>query len=175
MARVALFAGVLCMIVLGVAAPASAHTELASSDPSAGATVDGPLDVLTLTFSKPIELAGKGVQVLDANGDAIAAEADVAGAVVTVQPTQVLDAGRYGVRLAVRSGDAHPIRDSFAFAVRGSAVADAADDGARARPQHQAPTTVQLRATTPTTAPLLRRRSMALAVGSRRSTATARV
>lgn len=174
MARVALFAGVLCMIVLGVAAPASAHTELASSDPSAGATVDGPLDVLTLTF-KPIELAGKGVQVLDANGDAIAAEADVAGAVVTVQPTQVLDAGRSGVRLAVRSGDAHPIRDSFAFAVRGSAVADAADDGARARPRHQAPTTVQLRATTPTTAPLLRRRSMALAVGSRRSTATARV
>lgn len=130
MARVAVLAGLLCLLVLGVAAPASAHTELASSDPSEGATVDGPLDALTLTFSRPIELAGKGVQVLDANGDVVAADTDVTGAVVIVQPMQALDGGRYGVRWAVRSGDAHPIRDSFAFAVRGSAAADTTDDGA---------------------------------------------
>lgn len=127
MARFTVLAGMVCLMMLGVAAPALAHTELASSDPSDGATIDGPLDELTLTFSRPIELAGKGVQVLDDDGDVVMAAADVADAVVTVQPRQALDVGEYGVRWAVRSGDAHPVRDSFRFTVRSSDAAEVSD------------------------------------------------
>lgn len=107
--------------LLAVAVPAGAHTELASSDPVDGGTVDGPVDTVTLTFSRNIELAGKGVEVLDATGEVVTTDADVAGAVVTVEPVQPLGAGPYGVRWAVRSGDAHPVRDTFAFTVAGPA------------------------------------------------------
>ncbi|MBW3606650.1 MAG: copper resistance protein CopC [Actinobacteria bacterium] len=72
MARVVGLVSMMCLVLLAVAVPARAHTELSSSDPANGETVDGPLDTLTLTFSRPIELAGKGVQILDASGCATA-------------------------------------------------------------------------------------------------------
>lgn len=134
MGRLAVLVSVVCLLLLGVAAPVWAHTELASSDPSDGAKIDGPLDTVTLTFSRPIELAGKGVQVLDENGEVVTADVDVVDEIVTVQPRQAMEAGRYGVRWAVRSGDAHPVRDSFRFTVRSEATADVAGGSAAAAP-----------------------------------------
>lgn len=90
-------------------------------------TVDGPLDTVTLTFSRDIELAGKGAQILDATGEVVATDTDVVGAVVTVHTRQPLEAGQYGVRWAVRSGDAHPVRDAFAFNVTGPTTDDRSD------------------------------------------------
>jgi copper transport protein len=113
--------GLLAALLVMPAVPAAAHTDLESSTPAAGAKIDGPLDTLTLRFTQPIDLAGKGVQILDGTGTAVDADTAVDGAVVTVHPERALRAGRYGVRWAVRAGDAHPVRDTFAFTVTGPA------------------------------------------------------
>lgn len=105
------------VVLLTVASPALAHTGLVSSTPAQDASVDGPLEEVTLTFSRPIELAGDGVRVLDGQGDPVAVSATVDAEVVTVRPRQPLDDGPYGVRWAVRSGDAHPVRGTFVFTV----------------------------------------------------------
>ncbi len=119
--RVALCATA-CAVLFTLAAPAWAHTGLVSSTPSPDESVDGPLSELTLAFNQPVELAGAGVEVLDETGAAVAVAATVADEVVSVRPRQPLDGGPYGVRWAVRSGDAHPVRGTFVFTVVAPAV-----------------------------------------------------
>lgn len=111
-------AAVLAVLTLAPTA-AWAHTGLSSSTPPSGASVDGPLSKITLRFNEPIRLAGSGVEILDTSGAAIDARVAVDGAAVTARPDAPLDAGRFGVRWAVRAGDAHPVRGSFTFTVDG--------------------------------------------------------
>ena len=44
------------------APPASAHTGFESSTPAEGATVDGPVEVVTLVFTGPAEPTGTGFE-----------------------------------------------------------------------------------------------------------------
>ncbi len=139
-------------VLLLVAAPAWAHTGLSSSTPADGGAVNGPLDELTLTFSRPIELAGAGVEVLDEAGDRVTAMATVDDEVVTVIPHQPLHDGPYGVKWAVRSGDAHPVRGTLTFVVTPAAAhARSADGFTSAVPTGSADSLA--RALTPATAP----------------------
>ena len=66
--RLAGFAAV-AMLVVGMAAgPASAHADLSTSDPEAGASVPRAPRTLTLTFTEGVSMRDNGLRVIDANG-----------------------------------------------------------------------------------------------------------
>ena len=98
--------------------PAWAHTEFASSEPTDGQAVEGPLDRVTVTFTDPASPSGEGFAVLDSSGEPVAATTETNdGKRFTLVFETPLAAGDYGVRWEVRAGDAHPISGSFRFSV----------------------------------------------------------
>ncbi|MEZ5227792.1 MAG: copper resistance protein CopC [Acidimicrobiales bacterium] len=100
-------------------APAGAHTGFESSDPADGATVDGPLDAISLVFTGPAEPTGTGFEILDGSGTlrtpTDASTADGLTWVLRFDPP--LDGGQVGVRWMVKAPDAHPIDGSFSFTI----------------------------------------------------------
>lgn len=116
--------GLLCVAFLAIAGPATAHTALESSRPADGATVDEAVRRIVLTFTEPVDLAGRGAQLLDASGTPVDAAVAVDGVVVTIRPDEPLTGGDHGVRWAVRSGDGHPVRGSLRFTVDAPTAGD---------------------------------------------------
>ncbi len=100
-----------------LAAPASAHTGFESSDPADGASLDAPVDLITLVFTGPAEPTGDGFQVLDPSGElrqpAEATTDD--GSVWVLRFDPPIAGGAVGVRWMVKAPDAHPIDGSFSF------------------------------------------------------------
>ncbi|MFS0733299.1 copper resistance CopC family protein [Microbacterium sp. 1P10UB] len=111
-----------------VAAPASAHDELVSTDPAAGATLDAAPEQLTLTFSGEL-LADPGateVQITDAAGTSLVSGAPaVAGTTVTqaVDTAAASAGGAVTVLWRVVSSDGHPISGELDFTVAAAAPA----------------------------------------------------
>lgn len=101
------------------AAPAFAHDELVSTDPSADAVLDALPGQITLTFSADI-LDAEGstvVQVTDASGASLT---DGAPTVSGIDATQALAgpaSGAVTVVWRVVSSDGHPIDGTFSFTV----------------------------------------------------------
>ncbi len=129
-------------VVVG-AAPVSAHTSFAGSDPANGAVVSGPVDEITIRFTGVSEEAGDGFVVLDPAGQvrepASVTTTDGKVFLLTFEPA--FDSGVVGVRWSVRAGDAHPIDGSFSFTVdEGStaAVGDIGDDMSSMSPEEMA-------------------------------------
>lgn len=115
---VALVAVIATVLLVLLAAPASAHVDLTSSDPANGEVVDDPPETITLVFSTEAEPAGEGVLLVDAAGTPLAAEVDYASPDrVVVTPAHHLGNGSYGVVWTMRAGDAHPRSGSIAFGV----------------------------------------------------------
>lgn len=118
-----------------VAAPASAHDELVSTDPAAGATLDAAPAQLTLTFSGEL-LANPGateVQITDAVGTSLASGAPaVAGTTVTqaVDAAAASAGGAVTVLWRVVSSDGHPISGELDFTVAAAAPAPTATPAA---------------------------------------------
>lgn len=104
---------------------ALAHGRLLSSTPTAGGRVTTAPRELQLTFSEPVELAVSRVQLLGADGRAIAlAKPSLAEAGRTVRagiPT-TLAAGTYTVSWRVAGRDGHPVAGKFNFTVGGAAT-----------------------------------------------------
>jgi methionine-rich copper-binding protein CopC len=101
------------------AAPAAAHDELVSSDPSAGTVLDALPSQITLTYS---------ADILDADGATVIQVTDPAGApLIDGAPTvsgpvvsQALAGPASGIVTVVWrvvSGDGHPIDGTFSFTV----------------------------------------------------------
>ncbi|MEQ8437253.1 MAG: CopD family protein [Ilumatobacter fluminis] len=107
-----------CLAALWPSA-AFAHTDFESSTPADGATVEGPLSEITVTFTSSAEPAGEGFELLEPSGEirqpTSIAPTDGTTFVLTYDPP--LEAGTYGLRWHVRAGDAHPIDGSFSFTV----------------------------------------------------------
>ena len=102
-----------------LAAPASAHTGFESSDPADGASLDAPVDTITLDFTGPAEPTGNGFQVLDPTGELrrpTEATTDD-GTVWVLRFDPPISGGAVGVRWMVKAPDAHPIDGSFSFTV----------------------------------------------------------
>lgn len=105
--------------LLLTATPASAHDELASSDPAADSSVDALPDELTLTYSAELlsDAGSTVVQVTDSAGaDLTDGAPTVAGNVVT-QPVAGTASGPIAVAWRVVSSDGHPISGEFSFVV----------------------------------------------------------
>ena len=116
------------LVLACLPAVATAHLDFASSSPAGGSVVDGPVDRVTLAFTKEGRLVAPGIRLLDSGGRPIAADVTPVstGTSFTVTPASPLGPGRYGVAWRIAAPDAHPKAGSFRFEVRSAAVADAA-------------------------------------------------
>lgn len=105
------------VVLVALAGPAAAHTGFESSDPADGATIDLPLDEITLVFSGEAEPTGDGFQILDPSGElripTASSSDDGLRWVLRFDPP--LGGGVVGVRWMVKAPDAHPIDGSFSF------------------------------------------------------------
>uniref|UniRef100_UPI0036E8153D copper resistance CopC/CopD family protein n=1 Tax=Streptomyces pseudovenezuelae TaxID=67350 RepID=UPI0036E8153D len=133
---VAALAGVL----LGGAAPASAHAVLTSSDPRAGTVLKTAPKEVTVSFDESVALAEDSVRVLDPDGRPVTAgdpvHADGATDTALVPVNGDLQEGTYTVSWRVLSADSHAVSGAFTFSVgapsqtRAEATAEPAVDPA---------------------------------------------
>ncbi|WP_425955726.1 copper resistance CopC family protein [Xylanimonas sp. McL0601] len=149
------------LALLGVAAPASAHDRLVSSDPADGSTVAAVPTAITLTFSD--EVLDTGAQVVitpHGTGGDFSQPGQVAGKVVSVPAPPQFPNDTYQVAWRVVSADGHPVEGTFTFTLAApepspspteaaSPTPSAAATGAdTAQPIHQ-PSAVPISADTP--------------------------
>lgn len=104
-------------LLLGTAAPAQAHATLVASDPAEGAVLAAAPERVTFTFTEAVAAVPDGVQVFDAAGDRVAADASVTGAVLTVALPEPVDDGTLVVVWRIVSADGHPVSGSLRFSV----------------------------------------------------------
>lgn len=103
-------------VAAGLALPAHAHASLIGTDPAEGAVVAASPTAVTFRFNEPVTLPDRAVQVFDAAGAPVPADAAAADAVVTVSLPGGLS-GTYVVAWRVISADGHPIAGSLSFSV----------------------------------------------------------
>ena len=122
LAGAVLLGGVIAAQAL-VAAPASAHDELVSTDPAAGSTVATVPSVVVLTFAEPPLTLGMGVDVTGPGGTVSSGAPTLSGSVIRqgIQPGAA--AGSYTVRWRVTADDGHPVSGSFTFVASAPAAA----------------------------------------------------
>lgn len=115
------------------ATPASAHDELAGSNPEDGATVAQVPDQIELTFSNVPSAIGSQVQVLDsANEDWAEGDVQITDTVASQAVRSGAPAGQYTVNWRIVSSDAHPIEGSFAFTAEAAGGAAGGETGGAA-------------------------------------------
>jgi len=110
----------LCVLV--TVAPASAHAELVSSNPTNGATLPSlPAEVI-LTFDENVGTPAY-VSVTSADGTSVASgEATIDGTTVTQRLSTAASAGTYSLSYRVVSDDGHPVTGTLGFTVTGNAM-----------------------------------------------------
>ena len=117
----AALAALAAVLVLGFAAPASAHTALVSSDPAAGTTLSDPPESVTLTFSEPVGDPAYVVVTAPDGTPLSSGKAEVSGSEVS-QDLAAGGAGDYTVAYRVVSDDGHPVEDEFGFTVEAASA-----------------------------------------------------
>ncbi|HEU4348415.1 MAG TPA: copper resistance protein CopC [Actinoplanes sp.] len=115
MAAAGLLLGLLA-VLLGPAAPASAHAVLVGSDPANGTIVPDPPDRVTLTFSESVQLLNDKIQVLAPDGGrADQGRPQSSGNTVTISLRPGGPRGTYLVSYRVISADSHPVGGTITF------------------------------------------------------------
>ncbi|MFB6531112.1 copper resistance protein CopC [Streptomyces sp. NPDC056399] len=105
-------------VTWAAAPPAAAHTDLVSSSPARGASLDRPPTAIRLTFSDEMTERYAKVALTAPDGSAAdVAGLDVSGRTATLPVEPGLAAGTYTVGYRVVSADGHPVAGSFAFTV----------------------------------------------------------
>lgn len=108
-------AALLVAAVVGLAAPAYAHSRLVGTSPTAHATVTEPVGEVTLTFNEPVKGRFSTI-VVDGPGGVSYSQ----GAVRVIdntahQSVYPLRSGAYTVAWRIVSADGHPVSGEFAF------------------------------------------------------------
>ena len=103
--------------VVGLAGPASAHSQLLATGPAADATVQEPAGEVTLTFNEPVK--GSFSTVVVTGPDDLSYSRDAVRVVDSVvhQAVYPLRSGPYRVAWRVVSADGHPVSGEFRFTV----------------------------------------------------------
>lgn len=143
--------------ILATAVPASAHDELVSSDPAAGATLDAVPAEITLTYSAEI-LAEDGatqVQVTDESGASLTETGPVVSGTEVTQALSPEASGVVSVVWRVVSSDGHPISGDFTFTVPAAAPtpSETASSTPSSTPSSSPSATAEQTATPDATAP----------------------
>lgn len=115
--RYAIAAAACVLLAFGTAGPTAAHATLVSSDPADGAVLSAAPAKAVFVFDETVSLPDQGVQVFDADGDAVDASATAQDAVVTVDLPDRMPTGTYVVTWRAVSGDGHPIAGSVTFSI----------------------------------------------------------
>jgi methionine-rich copper-binding protein CopC len=107
-------------LVLGVAATAAAHTEVASTAPAGGATAKTSISKVTVTFTGPIT---RGTLRVVGPGGAVASVGKGARDPRNVKRVAValkssLKAGPYKASWTIVAGDGHTQKGSFRFTLK---------------------------------------------------------
>ncbi|MFD7436859.1 copper resistance CopC/CopD family protein [Streptomyces sp. NPDC059861] len=131
--RPLLLVAVPALLLLGGAAPASAHAALGRTDPGDGAVLDSAPRHLTLTFTESVGLLDDSVRVIDPENRPVdtggaAHPGDRADTVRVGLPTGLAD-GTYTVAWRVVSADSHPVSGAFIFSVGEPSATTAAVTG----------------------------------------------
>ena len=103
--------------VLLFASAADAHTHLVKANPAANATV-APPKVLHLEFSEKLEPKFSGVELMKADGAAVAVTSTAAGKAIDAAPKAALAPGGYMVMWHVVSTDGHKMKGQYNFTVK---------------------------------------------------------
>lgn len=127
--------------VVALAPAAGAHSDLVSVEPADGASLAAVPAAVTFSFNEEIEPTLVRTRVEWPDGDGVAVDATVSGAVVTV-PVDDHGAGAYKVIYRVVSRDGHPVSGQMTFTVSGPASATAAATSSTASSSTAAPSTV---------------------------------
>jgi len=119
--RVALVAMLLATItgVLGTWAGASAHAELESSSPTAGAVLPTSPNQITLTFSEGVDPLPDSIRVVAGDGTAVSIGSinqDGGNSTMAADVPTLAD-GSYVVAWKAISADSHPVAGAFTFSV----------------------------------------------------------
>ena len=113
-----LFITLTSAVLLAVPAMASAHVELVSSSPEAGAKVDSAPTEVTVTFDDELDPDHSTFAVADADGNEVGSgEVDltVADRNVLRGEVSITDPGVYTVSYTVAGVDGHEIQGTFSF------------------------------------------------------------
>ena len=118
--------GALALVLVALlAAPASAHASLLSTDPSNGGVYDTPPKAITLRFSEGVEVSDGGIRVYTADRDRVVTgkpEHPNGQQSVVTSSLPKLDKGTYVVTWRVVSSDSHPIDGAYTFQVGSKAT-----------------------------------------------------
>jgi copper transport protein len=109
-ARFAAAAAAAVLATFLLAWPASAHATLVSTDPADGEVLPQTPDLVTLTFSEPVNLPADAAQLFDAQGEQLEASASGEDRDVLIDVPDQLAAGTYVVTWRVVSAGGHPDR-----------------------------------------------------------------
>jgi copper transport protein len=118
--RLLAFGALVAALVVVLAAPASAHASLLSTDPTNGGVYDKPPTAVTLRFSEPVEVSLGGVRVYTSDQNRVVTGSpehpEGRGSTVSVSLPK-LDDGTYVVTWRVTSADSHPVEGAYTFQV----------------------------------------------------------
>jgi copper transport protein len=123
--RLAALAALVVALVVLLAAPASAHATLLSTDPSNGGVYDKPPSAVTLRFTEGVEVALGGIRVYTSDRERVVTgtpeHPNGQQSVVTTSLPK-LDDGTYVVTWRVTSADSHPVDGAYTFQVGAKAT-----------------------------------------------------
>lgn len=109
------------IVCLGSPVKVSAHAELLTTDPPAGAVLDRPPGHLFLTFSEPVDILGHGVVILSPDGRTVEATRivplDTDRRSLRAEFPRLDQRGTYVVRYSVIGLDGHLVTGRFSFAI----------------------------------------------------------
>jgi copper resistance protein C len=116
--KLATVLGVACLVLLGLATPASAHNNLVSSTPAENSSMaDGPTTI-ELVFDKPVQ-KGEGLNTVSVTGPDHTGwktgDVDISGNKATASLDELGPAGKYQVEYRVVSADGHPVSGEVPF------------------------------------------------------------
>lgn len=115
-------AAVVTTVIAGVTGPAAAHTELKSSTPKDGATVEKAPSHVELVFTESINRQFVTIVVTGPGGQKVAkGKPGTKGPVVTQPLTADLPNGRYAIAFRVVSSDGHPVSGELHFTLKAPA------------------------------------------------------
>lgn len=124
--RILCFTAVLLTTLWVSAIPASAHSQLISTNPAAESILKSSPKTIELTFSENVETTFGSLRLYNDAGERISTSSPElrAGNIVRVKPPK-LEKGTYVVAWNVVSADSHPIRGAFTFSVNSPTTSSA--------------------------------------------------
>lgn len=113
----------LLVVLLALAAPAAAHTDLAGTSPREGTVVDRLLREVRLSFDEPLSSSLVQVAVIAPDGtDVVSGKPTVDGGSVVASLRGLDVPGRYRVAYRVVAADGHPETGGFRFTLSEAAA-----------------------------------------------------